>query len=185
MTVMIKLKWQILIVTICFVVSTPTMAEKISLKRVDLDLKVPTGWFIKEGLLDIPLVLVSETVNEQRASISFTPSQHKDFEKMDLSDFQNQFPSYQSSRNAYVNKRSGKVIEFKSPRFVKTSNLEYGIVGVEYSMSDRTFEEYSIQIFCEGRHIFSKLLFERNSHPNALALASDVLKTLKCEEWKE
>lgn len=160
-----------------------TKVEVIQLKRVKLGLDVPKDWFVKVGLMGMPLVLISKSINNQKISLSFTPTQHQQVTPSTLNDLNKQFDQYKSGREAWMNKRYAKLVKFIDPKIVKNDKNSAAIVGFEYLMDNRKFAEYSINIFCKDRFIFSKLLYEVESHPDAYDKAMKTVRSLDCKEW--
>lgn len=158
--------------------------ETVKLKRVNLGLDVPKDWFVKVGLMGIPLVLISKTINNQKASLSFTPTKHEKVLPSTINDLRGQFEQYKSGREVWMNKRYAKLVKFIDPKIVENKQNSAAVVGFEYIMDDRKFAEYSINIFCKDRYIFSKLLYEVGSHPNAYSQAMKTVSSLNCKEWK-
>ena len=158
--------------------------EVVKLKRVNLGLDVPKNWFVKVGLMGMPLVLISKSVNNQKASLSFTPTKHEKVSPSTLRDIKGQFSQYKSGREVWMNKRYAKLVKFFDPKVIKNEKNSAAIVGFEYIMDEKKFAEYSINIFCKDRYIFSKLLYEVRSHPDAYTKAMKTVSSLDCKEWK-
>lgn len=160
--------------------ATLNAAEWIKLDRMDLYVDTPKKWLIKEKLLGFPLVLVSPSKNGQRASLSFTPSSHKEVPPSNLKDFNDQFHMYKNGRSKWLKEREGQLVRFIEPSVKKYDHIQAGIVGLEYKLGETSFVEYSINIFCDQRFIFSKLLYSKVDHPNAYNSTIDVLKSMQC-----
>src|SRR5690606_18642677 len=109
----------LLLAILTFSAGVSTAGEWLKLKRMDLFIETPRDWRIKTDLMGFPLVLLSETVNSQRASLSFTPSSHKGFEAPKLQDIEAQFTMYQNGRTRWLNDRKGELIKFHSPQEIK------------------------------------------------------------------
>lgn len=166
--------------------SAVSAGEWVNLKRMDIFVELPRDWRIKTDLLGFPMVLLSDTVNEQRASLSFTPSAHKGFTAPTLSDIESQFSMYQSGRRRWLNDRKGELIAFHKPRTIKNShqNVQIFAVGLDYKLLDKSYSEYSYTIICNNRFIFSKLLFPNDEHPKAKALSEEILSNFQCRGEK-
>ncbi len=178
---------RILVLTILFFSTGPCLAgEWVSLKRMDIFVETPDQWRIKTDLMGFPLVLLSETVNSQRASLSFTPSAHKGFEAATLQDIKSQFSMYQAGRKRWLNDRKAELLEFHSPRELKTrhQNVTIFSVGLDYRLLDKNYSEYSFTIICNNRFIFSKLLYAQDEHPQAKNLSEEVLQNFQCRGEK-
>ncbi len=157
-----------------------------------IQINVPENWKVAKDLFGNPLTIAAPMQNGTRAVIQITPFDftNLDFDSDSLDKKQNEF---RDERKRYVEKRDGKIIEFKDYKKLDWKNFkEVHEIGLRYTLEntraiasgkhEMDYVEKGYFILCKNnRFVFVMTHMKTQLEDSFETPVEDLVKGMSCE----
>ena len=170
------------LLSLIFLFSRQVLAkEKFLLEKGLVVINLPAGWQASKNLFGIPLTLLGPSDSGGRPIVSFTPTGINDL-KFDQKSLEQNYAEYKSGREAWLNSKSGKSLEY-FPYITDKRNdgVEWHRVGYSYELSEVKFLEYSYYILCGGQLFNAKTLLRQGHEKKYIKDTEEIIRSFECK----